>query len=306
MTGTSDLQTVRLSSSGVLYIVSTPIGNLEDLSLRAIRVLGGVQAVAAEDTRRTRRLLAHLQIKTRLISCHGHNERESTRRILDILERGRDVALVSDAGTPVLSDPGTGMVKKAREAGIPIVPVPGPSAITTALSIAALPADSFLFAGFLPARQSARKKVLRDMVRLPYTMVFFEAPHRLHAALADIRSVLGDRNAVLCRELTKVHETVLAGSLSEITEKLGGGPVRGEITLVIEGCGEIEPKESVMESDFLKRVMACMVSEKNVSVREVSVLLNQLTGISRTGLYSLALKVREGRTGQRPDETRSL
>ncbi|MBW1719443.1 MAG: 16S rRNA (cytidine(1402)-2'-O)-methyltransferase [Deltaproteobacteria bacterium] len=230
---------IKSPHNGVLYVVGTPIGNLKDISIRAKEVLGEVSLVAAEDTRNTRKLLTHLGIKAGLLSCHKHNERTSAEKVIKLLAEGKNVALVSDAGTPALSDPGASLVKLVREASFKVIPVPGASAIVAALSVAAMPADLFFFAGFLPSKQAERRKTLEQLAEMPHTIVIFEAPHRLLDSLEDILVILGDRQMVMARELTKMHETVISDSVSGIIKQLSEGRVRGEITLVIEGVDGI-------------------------------------------------------------------
>jgi 16S rRNA (cytidine1402-2'-O)-methyltransferase len=220
---------------GTLFVVGTPIGNLEDMTARAARVLGQVQLVAAEDTRVTRRLLAHLGIRVPLVSYHEHNQRARIPRLLEALESG-DVALVSDAGMPAVSDPGSELVSRAAAAGFPVESVPGVSALTTALAASGLPADAFLFLGFLPRRSKGRRRCLRAASSLPLTLVAFEAPHRLRATLRDMLEELGDREVAVCRELTKLHEEVFRGSLSQALDHFQA-PL-GELVLVVQGAPE--------------------------------------------------------------------
>lgn len=223
---------------GTLYIVATPIGNLEDITLRALRILREVDLIACEDTRQTLKLLRHYGLVKPLLSYHEHNQRKRTGQLIARLKEGQNIALVSDAGTPLLSDPGDVLLREAIAHGIPVVPVPGPSAITTALMGAGLAVDRFLFVGFLPARRSHRRAELEKLKALPYTLVFFEAPHRLRGTLADIREILGSRPAVLAREMTKVHETFERASLDELAERVAASPVRGEIVLLVAGAEE--------------------------------------------------------------------
>ena len=228
---------------GTLYVVATPLGNLEDVTLRALRVLRQVALVACEDTRRTARLLSAHDIRTRTTSYFEHNERWKGERILSQLREGRDVALVSDAGTPGISDPGFRLVRDARAEGLPVVPVPGASAAVAALSVSGLPTDRFLFVGFLPARSRARRQGLQDLARQRETLVLYEAPTRVVAALTDMTEIWGDREAFLCREATKVHEEYVRGSLSKLRDRLAERPeVKGEVVLVVEGAAEeIQP-----------------------------------------------------------------
>ncbi|MGH2406013.1 MAG: 16S rRNA (cytidine(1402)-2'-O)-methyltransferase [bacterium] len=219
---------------GTLYLAATPIGNLEDITLRAIRVLKEVSLIACEDTRRTRGLLAHHEIRTPVISLHEHNERARIPQILKMLQDGKSVALVSDAGTPAVSDPGAALVAAAARAELPIVSVPGPSAVTAAVALADFPAGAFAFLGFPPRRPNERKRFLSALADLPMALVIFEAPHRIHETLSDIEEILGPRRAVMARELSKMHEEILRGTAAEIRAALATSP-RGEVTLVIEG-----------------------------------------------------------------------
>jgi 16S rRNA (cytidine1402-2'-O)-methyltransferase len=231
---------------GTLYIIATPIGNLEDITQRALRVLGDVDVVACEDTRRTRVLLNHFGIKTKTISYHEHNERERSAQICKLLLSGKNVALVSDAGTPLINDPGFRVTSLAIELDLPVVPIPGPTAFVTALVASGLPSDQFFFAGFLPARGNARRAKLAELCPMRATLVFYEAPHRIAATLADALEVLGNRPAAVARELTKLHEEIARGSLRELIQRFGaGGTARGEMVLVVSGA--IIDEESTTE-----------------------------------------------------------
>ena len=222
--------------AGTLYIVATPIGNLEDISQRALRILREVDLIACEDTRHTSKLLHHFGIETKTISYHEHNERERAEELGVVLELGKSVALVSDAGTPLISDPGFRIVNAAIEKEIPVVPVPGAAAVVTALAASGLPTDQFYFAGFLPARANGRRAKLEKLAQIFATLIFYEAPHRISAALRDAMDVLGDREAVVARELTKLHEEFSRGRLSELVEQFSKREtVRGEIVLMISG-----------------------------------------------------------------------
>jgi 16S rRNA (cytidine1402-2'-O)-methyltransferase len=238
------------AGQGTLYVVATPIGNLGDLSDRAAEVLRTVDVVVAEDTRRTRTLLAHVGAHPAdLLSLPAFDEAGRLARVVDRLAGGAAVALVTDAGTPGVSDPGTRLVDAAWQAGARVVPVPGPSAALTALSASGLPADRFLFAGFLPRKGGARAEALAWLRRVPATLVLFEAGNRAAATLEDLRQALGDRPAALARELTKLHEEIARGSLSELCRRFPGD-LRGEVTLVVGGAGEAEeeaPIESVAD-----------------------------------------------------------
>lgn len=217
-----------------LYIVATPIGNLEDLSPRAQRVLSEVKLIAAEDTRQSRVLLNHFQIQTPMTSYHDHNEAKRVEAILEALFQG-DVALISDAGTPTINDPGYPLVKAAIEAGHTITPIPGPSAPITARAASGLPTDAFLYLGYLKRKTSERIQQIEEVKDHPYTLIFLETPHRLNDALVDLYSVLGDRQVCIAREMTKLYEEFIRGSLSEVIDRLKGTNPRGEITVVIEG-----------------------------------------------------------------------
>lgn len=224
--------------SGRLFLVGTPIGNLEDVTLRALRVLREADLVAAEDTRHTGRLLAHYQIRKPLLSYHEFNEAQRARELVERLRNGQSVALVSDAGMPVISDPGMRLVRAAAAADIPIETVPGPSAVTMSVALAGVGDGRFLFYGFLPPKPTKRKKILTELAPLPYSLVFFESPFRVVAALRDLEEAFGERTAVVGRELTKKFEQVLRGSIGQLREKLESQRVKGEITIVVEGARE--------------------------------------------------------------------
>ena len=219
---------------GTLYVVATPIGNLADITHRALQVLTNVNLIACEDTRHTRKLLQHYGIDTKTVSYHEHNEKQRSEELLQLLQQGSDVAIVSDAGTPAISDPGFRIVRAAIENGITVVSVPGPSALITALVASGLPTDEFFFAGFLPARGVARQTRLRELTSIPVTLIFYEAPHRLAATLKDAYQILGEREAVVARELTKLHEEIRRGKLSVLAEHYSQAEVRGEIVLIID------------------------------------------------------------------------
>jgi 16S rRNA (cytidine1402-2'-O)-methyltransferase len=217
---------------GKLYVIATPLGNLDDLSPRAVTALRGADCIACEDTRRTAKLLAHYGIKVPTLSCHRFNERARLDAILGRLLDGADVALVSDGGTPGIADPGRLLVRAAQRSGIEVTPIPGPSAAAALLSVSGLPADRYVFEGFLPARAGDRRRRLRELAREGRTVVLFEAPHRIRQTLSDLAELLGSRPIVLGRELTKLHETILSGSAAEVARRLGDEP-RGEITLAL-------------------------------------------------------------------------
>ena len=273
---------------GTLYVVGTPIGNLEDISLRALRILGEVDLIAAEDTRRTRKLLTHYGIKRPLSSYHEHNKLTKLDELLCTLQQ-KDVALVSEAGMPGLSDPGYELIEAAIAHGIPVVPVPGPSALITALVVSGLPTDSFLFLGFLPRRQKERRHLLASVARERHTLVAFEAPHRLRASLADLKDVLGDRRIALARELTKVYEEVWRGSVSQALAHFEENPPRGEFTLVIEGARE---ERVAWDEGQVMEVLAELLAE-GVERKEAVKAVSDLAGWPKREVYKVALQCPE-------------
>src|SRR5688572_26543699 len=221
--------------AGTLYLVSTPIGNLEDITHRAVRLLGEVELIACEDTRHTQKLLKHYGINTRTISYHEHNERERATELLKLIESGSDVAVVTDAGTPGISDPGFRLARLAIDSGVRVVPVPGASALITALVASGMPTDEFFFGGFLPSRSGARLARLSELRSFPATLIFYEGPHRIAATLKDAHEILGEREAVVARELTKMHEEVARGRLSELAKRFSSPEnARGEMVLIID------------------------------------------------------------------------
>jgi 16S rRNA (cytidine1402-2'-O)-methyltransferase len=241
-----------------VYLVATPIGNLEDITLRALRTLRECDLIACEDTRHTRKLLSRYEIQKPLVSCHEHNEHERAREIVERVQAGQAVAIVSDAGLPGISDPGYRVVQAAIAAGVRVIPIPGPSAVDTAVVASGLPTDSFLYLGFLPAKSGQRIKALEDLASEAPTLVFYEAPHRLLRTLEDAQSVLGDRQAVVARELTKTHEEFLRGTLSEIHAGLAAREsVKGEIVLLIAGAGETATPAATMPlAERVRRLIA--------------------------------------------------
>jgi 16S rRNA (cytidine1402-2'-O)-methyltransferase len=230
-----DVMNTDVTTKGVIYIVSTPIGNLEDITLRALKILRDVDLIAAEDTRRTRKLLSRFDIHTPLVSYFEHNELKRLDKLLTHLKRGKDIALVSDAGTPGISDPGYRLIQEAIEREIPVIPIPGPSAAIAALSIAGLPTDSFAFVGFLPKKGGKRRKLLDKLADSMWTSILYESPHRLMETLEDLLVACGDRQIVVTRELTKAFEEVIRGTITEVIDILKGRRIKGEITLVLAG-----------------------------------------------------------------------
>ncbi len=273
---------------GSLYLIATPIGNLEDISLRALRLLRQVDLIAAEDTRHTGHLLAHFEIDTPQISYHEHNKLTRLDAVLGALERG-DVALVSDAGTPGLSDPGYELIQAVIEKGVSVVPVPGPSAPIAALVASGLPTDAFVYLGYLPRRAKARRRLLRELVDERRTLIFFETPHRLGAALADIEAVLGDRQLAVARELTKLHEEIWRGRVSQAQAHFGD-PVKGEITLVVAGA---PPDETpVWEPEEVQSHAARLMGEGMSHSRAVK-RVAKASGWRRRQVYALTLELKD-------------
>ena len=277
--------------AGVLYIVATPIGNLQDISARALEVLKSVSLVAAEDTRHSKKLLTHYGIGTSLQSVHEHNERDVTDRLVQKLTAGTDIALVSDAGTPLISDPGYHLVRAARQAGIRVVPVPGPVALIAALSVAGLPTDRFVFEGFLPAKQTARRQRLQGLAAETATLVFYESSHRIVASLADMADCLGgDREATLARELTKTFETVLTGSLLDLLGQLQADShqQKGEFVVMLQGASPRDPAAIDAASE---QVLAVLLSE--LPLKQAASLGARITGVSKNALYEQGLKIKK-------------
>jgi len=274
--------------AGTLWLVGTPIGNLGDISERARDVLAAVDVIACEDTRRTRALLSHLGIPApRLVSFFEGNERRRTPELLERLRGGETVAVVSDAGMPGLSDPGYRLVADAVEQGIPVDVVPGPSAAVAALVLSGLPTDRFAFEGFLPRRAGQRRTRLEELADDPRTLVLFESPRRVASLLADAVAVLGDRRAALVRELTKAHQEVIRGTLSEIGERLEGRELRGEVVVVLEGAGTREPVDLDRLADRVNELAAEGLSRREAAARAASE-----TGASRREAYEASLRRR--------------
>lgn len=278
---------------GTLYVVATPIGNLDDISARALKVLSDVSLIAAEDTRHSVRLLQHFGIETPLAPCHEHNEREQGGRFLVKLQAGEDVALISDAGTPLISDPGYHLVRQARAAGIPVVPVPGACALIAALSAAGLPSDRFVFEGFLPAKAAGRRSRLELLLEEPRTLIFYEAPHRVLECIEDMAAVFGsERPALLARELTKTFETLKGLPLGELREFVANdsNQQRGECVLLVAGKPAPEGDE-VVDAQTLK-VLDLLLAE--LPVKRAAALASEITGVRKNLLYQLALE-RQGK-----------
>jgi 16S rRNA (cytidine1402-2'-O)-methyltransferase len=273
------------TKSGTLFIVATPIGNLEDLSPRAQRVLAGVDRIAAEDTRHSRRLLDQFGITTPMLALHEHNEPTASAGLIARLLQGEDIALISDAGTPLISDPGYVLVREARQAGIQVVPVPGPSALITALSACGLPTDRFVYEGFLPSKQAARRSQLEQLATEARTLVFYESPHRIEGTLADLREIFGDaREAVLARELTKRFETFLSGDLATLAARLHADEDqrRGEFVIIVRGAPVMETGTHEGE-----RVLRILLEE--LPLKQAAHLAAAISGERKNDLYQRAL-----------------
>ena len=278
------------AGTNVLYVVATPIGNLQDITLRALEVLKQADLIAAEDTRVTGNLLKHFGIAAKLISVREHNEQAGALKIIDALRSGHAVALVTDAGTPAVSDPGARVVAAVRAAGLTVIPIPGANAAVTALSAAGFNTPHFLFYGFLPAKGGERRTALQSLLALPYTLVFYEAPHRVADTIADLVTVFGEtREIVFARELTKTFEEIHACPLSEATAWVAADPnrERGEYVLIVSGAPEQE--KSAVET---QRVLEVLLSE--LSVKQAAKLAAQITGEKKNQLYELALKLKGG------------
>lgn len=274
--------------AGILYVVATPIGNLEDITLRALRVLKEVDVIAAEDTRHTRHLLDHYSITTPLTSYHEHNERAKAQTLVDRLGRGERIALVSDAGTPAISDPGYRLVLAAVAAGIPVTPIPGPSTVAAVVSASGLPSDRFIFEGFLPSAKQERRNRLASLREEPRTLVFYEAPHRLKECLRDILDILGAREMVLAREVTKLHEEFCRGSVDELLAGLDAGAPRGEIALVVRGFSG----DAMVSERALKEQIRRLKSE-GMHVKAIAEVLGERYGYPKKAIYRLTLDLDE-------------
>ncbi|HLL74319.1 MAG TPA: 16S rRNA (cytidine(1402)-2'-O)-methyltransferase [Pyrinomonadaceae bacterium] len=273
--------------AGTLYLVSTPIGNLEDITRRALRVLAEADLVACEDTRHTRKLLDHYRIKTRTVSYHEHNERERADELVGRLLAGESVALVSDAGTPAVSDPGFRLVRAAVERKITVVPVPGPAAFVAALVASGLPTDEFYFGGFLPARSVARRARLSGLRALPATLVFYEAPHRITETLRDAREILGEREAAVARELTKLHEEIARGRLTDLAARFGEEErARGEMVLVIDrNVLDLQEEAGETAAESVAELVAALEREEGLDHRAALKRAARRLGLTRDDAY---------------------
>ena len=282
-----------------LYVVATPIGNLEDITLRALRILREADVIACEDTRHTQKLLSHYEIKKRLVSYHEHNEMTRAPELVREMQKGARVALVSDAGTPAISDPGLNLVRACVAAGIPVITIPGASALTTAIAGAGLPSESVWFMGFLPSRPGERRKLLRALSEMRFaesvaapTIIFYEAPHRIAKAIEDCVAIFGARQAVIARELTKIHEEFLRGSLNELAASIAEKPIRGEITLLIAPAersavsdAALTGGDSIQVSESLAQRVARIERESGISRKDALKQAARELGIPRREAY---------------------
>jgi len=286
-------ESIPAAQKGVLYIVATPIGNLEDITVRALKILRGVDLIAAEDTRKSGKLLSHYRITNRLVSYHEHNEKRRTPELVGQLLEGTSIALVSNAGTPCVSDPGYRLVAAAVANKIPVIPVPGPSAVMTAMSAAGLPTDSFVFIGFAPKKKGKRMKLLAELAVEPRALIFFESPRRILTFLEEVVSSIGDRPAVLAREMTKLHAEFIRGSVSEILETLEAKPeIKGECTLLVGGC----QKEKAVGRAVVKAEITSALEKQRGGLSDIAKTIAQKYGLSKKEVYEMALAVRGQKT----------
>ena len=279
-----------MSNAGTLYVVATPIGNLEDMTPRAIRVLSEVDLIAAEDTRHSGKLLKHFGIEAKTEALHEHNERSQVPRLIEILQAGKSIAFITDAGTPLVSDPGFHLVRSARQAGLTVIPVPGACAAIAALSTAGLPSDRFVFEGFPPAKSAARRAVFEKLREETRTLIFYESPHRILESLGEMTEIFGPgREAVLARELTKQFETVRSGTLTELSEWVVRDPHQqlGEFVILVHGVPR-EEREAVDEE--AERILRILIEELPVS--QAAALAAKITGLKKNRLYEYALNLK--------------
>jgi 16S rRNA (cytidine1402-2'-O)-methyltransferase len=277
--------------TGTLYIVATPIGNLEDITLRAVRVLKEADLIAAEDTRHTKHLLDRYQIETQLTSYHDHNKEEKAPVLVARMLEGKNVALVSDAGTPGISDPGYFLINLAIDQNIPVIPIPGATAAIAALSVSGMPTDKFVFEGFLPSKHMARIKRLRELVQEERTVIFYEAPHKIIAAVTDMQEVLGDRRAVITRELTKIHEETIRGTLSGILKHLQAGSIKGEFTVIVHGASAEPLKQDIDTAEYLKN----LILHRGLSKKEAVAAAAEELRLPKKEVYKESLKIDKSR-----------
>ncbi len=277
------------TSPGTLYIVATPIGNLEDMTVRAVKTLTKADLIAAEDTRHSRRLLDHYQIQTRMISCHEHNETAKTKGLIEQLNCGKNIALISDAGTPCISDPGYFLVSEAAKAGIAVIPIPGCNAAAAALSVSGLPTDTFFFMGFPPRKKQKQQQAIARLSRLSATLIFYESPRRISALVAVLIDILGNRMACLGREITKLHEEYLRGTLSDIYDTLETRSViKGECTLLVQGASDTPP---VVEDEHLRQILIQQMAETDMQTSRLAKAVAEEFSLPRKKVYDMILSL---------------
>lgn len=279
-------------STGTLYLVGTPIGNLEDITARALRILREVAVVAAEDTRQSLKLLRHFEIQTQLVSYHEHNQRTAGPALIERLQAGDSVALVTDAGMPAISDPGEDLVRLALEAGVPVIPIPGPTAFVSALVVSGLPTDRFAFDGFLPTKKKEREAALARLSTEERTVMLYEAPHRLLETLEDLDRVLGARPMAAARELTKLHEEVVRGTPAELIAHFEAKAPRGEFVLVIGGAPQVEPEVEAWTPEGLKAAVDALV-ETGLRPNDAMKQVGERFGLSKRDVYQTLLELRK-------------
>ncbi len=273
--------------TGTLYIVATPIGNLEDITLRAIRILKEADLVAAEDTRHTKHLLDRYQVETQLTSYHDHNKEEKAPVLVARMLEGQSIALVSDAGTPGISDPGYFLINLAIDRNIPVVPIPGATAAVAALSVSGMPTDKFVFEGFLPPKHAARLKRLQELANEERTVIFYEAPHKIIKTLETMFEVFGDRRGVITRELTKIHEEAVRGTLSEILRHLRTGSIKGEFTIILHGASKEPLKQDIDTAEYLKGLML----HRGLTKKDAIAAAAEELGLPKKEVYKESLKL---------------
>jgi len=276
------------TSFGTLYIVATPVGNLEDITFRAVKVLKHVDLIAAEDTRHSQKLLSHYDIRAKLVSCHEHNEINKTPQLIAHLKNGLDIALICDAGTPGISDPGYKLVTAVAKAKISVIPIPGCSAAIAGLSVSGLPTDSFLFLGFLPKKQQKQHQAIEAIKNQSATLIFYESPRRIKTLIDNMRNILGDRKACLAREITKLHEEYIRGTLSELLEKLEDKEIiKGECSLFVQGQSE----KKTMDPEGLKNIILDRLSTTDLGTSGLAKQVSKEFNLSKKQVYDLVLKL---------------
>jgi len=282
------METDKIPLPGTLYIVATPVGNLEDITFRAVNILNRVDLIAAEDTRHSKKLLTHYDIHTKLVSCHEHNEAQKAPWIIANLKNGFDIALISDAGTPSISDPGYKLVTAAAKEKLRIIPIPGCSAATAGLSVSGLPTDSFLFLGFLPKKQQKQRQTLEDIKNQTPTLIFYESPKRIKALINNMLNTLGDRKACLAREITKLHEEYIRGNLSDILTALEEkGTVKGECALFVQG----QTEEKTIDPENLKKIVLARLSTTDLGTSGLAKQISNEFNLSKKQIYGMILKL---------------